>query len=173
MAQTARRTLLIALAIAFVGVFLLTLLESCTRFDSGPADGRGSDDLPLAAGPDSFTIHGRFDVPLRPGASGGLDLELRNPSEENLTIRELEVSLEEIDAPNATLELPCSRADFIVEQSTGSVPLDAAQTATLSSLGWQPEQWPQIGMQETGVNQDGCKGASLVLDYTAVGEVRG
>jgi hypothetical protein len=48
-----------------------------------------------------------------------------------------------------------------------------AQTAkNLSSLDLPAEQWPQVGLLERPVNQDGCKGASLTLGYAADGTLQ-
>ena len=44
-------------------------------------------------------------------------------------------------------------------------------TTSLSALSVPSTQWPQVGLRNTSVNQNGCKGASLTLEFSASGKV--
>ena len=44
-------------------------------------------------------------------------------------------------------------------------------TSSLSGLSVSSAQWPHVGMLNTSVNQDGCKGASVILDFSGSGVV--
>ena len=49
--------------------------------------------------------------------------------------------------------------------------LPPGRTSSLSDLSLPSGQWPQVGLLNTSVNQDGCKGATLTLDFTGSGVV--
>lgn len=68
----------------------------------------------------------------------------------------------------------CAVDDFAVGQASNRVITLAARSAsTLSSLDLARRTWPRVGMPNRSVNQDGCKGASVTLDYTASGRLEG
>jgi hypothetical protein len=100
-----------------------------------------------------------------------LDLSFTNEHGEPLLVTDLRVTVEAVDAPNATTLLPCSTDDFTVEQLGDGIELrvDAGQTRTLTELDVDRDAWPQVGMLDADSNQDGCKAAALELSYTATG----
>jgi hypothetical protein len=107
---------------------------------------------------------------LTPGLSAFLDLVLTNPNAFPVTVRSLIVQVQTISAPRANLALPCSAQDFTVAQfSGGGLRLRAASTTSLGHLGVAQTLWPRVSMADRTVDQDGCKGASLTLDYRGVG----
>lgn len=122
--------------------------------------------------PAPVAISGRFG-PLWPGTSQSVDLALTNPNSQAIAINGLSVSIQNVTAPRATAQLPCSAADFSVTQFSGSYPLHVPAHATmhLSDLGVAAAHGPQLRMLDRPVNQDGCQGATVTLTYagTATG----
>ena len=120
------------------------------------------------SGGTAFTIAGNLTVPFYPGVSQALNLSLTNPNNFDLSITNLTVAVQVTNAPNATPAHPCSASDFPVTQFSGAYPftLLSGRTATLSQLGFASTQWPQVKMLDTSSNQDGCKNATLKLNYT-------
>ncbi len=115
-----------------------------------------------------FTISG--DVgDLQPGVLRALDLRLTNPNPLTLTVTLLTVSLERVSAPNATPSLPCTLADFALQQLSGRYPLavPAASSTSLGALGLPSAEWPQVAIIDRTTNQDGCRGATVTLGYAA------
>jgi len=76
-----------------------------------------------------------------------------------------------IHAPRADADHPCSAADFQVRELSGGGVLRLAHDSvnTLSGLKLPTANWPAVGMLNRPVNQDGCKGASVTLEYEASG----
>jgi hypothetical protein len=106
---------------------------------------------------------------LAPGLSAFLDLVLTNPNAFPITVRRLMVRVRTISAPRGSLALSCSSRDFTVAQfSGGGLRLRAASTTSLGHLGVAQALWPRVSMPNRTLDQDGCKGASLTLDYRGV-----
>ena len=121
------------------------------------------------AGPVSsgrFTVVGSAGG-LQPGTLRSLNLAITNPNRLRISVTSLTVSLQRVSAPNATRSLPCTLADFTVEQFSGRYPLivSARSTRTLSALRIPTAEWPQVAILDRPVDQDGCKGASVTLAY--------
>jgi hypothetical protein len=123
--------------------------------------------------PASFSISGDVAEPFFPGGSAPLDLEISNPLETDLSVSDLVVEVDAVDAPNATDDLPCTVDDFSVEQLSlrDDLIVAAGTTAALTELGVAAEDLPRVLMLDTESNQDGCKGASFALAYSAVGRI--
>jgi hypothetical protein len=96
---------------------------------------------------------------------------MQNPHPQALSVKDLTVTVQELEAPNASASFPCTVDDFAVTQYTGRTKfvVAALQTISLSGLRIPLVQWPEVGMHNTPVNQDGCKGATVTLHYTASG----
>lgn len=144
----------------------------------GDSGGDGDGDIRLDTGSQSFIVRGSLGVPLSPGRAVALDLELHNPLDDGILVREIEVAVDAVDAPNATESLPCSIADFGVRPwvpilGGDGLTVDSNETATLSELDEPASRWPFVEMLHTTSNQDGCKGASLSLSYRATAGVAG
>jgi hypothetical protein len=56
-------------------------------------------------------------------------------------------------------------------RSTALITVPPMSTAGLESLRIPPTEWPRIGMVNAVGNQDGCRGAQLVLGYSAFGSL--
>ncbi|MDP9294287.1 MAG: hypothetical protein M3O90_07690 [Actinomycetota bacterium] len=117
-----------------------------------------------------FRISGIPSGRLAPGRSALLNLVLTNPNAFPITVRSLTVRMRTISAPRASLGLSCSSPDFTVAQfAGGGLRLRAASTTSLGRMGVARALWPRVSMPDRAVDQDGCKGASLTLDYRGVG----
>ncbi len=121
----------------------------------------------------AFSIAGDASKLISPGVSVPIDLALTNPHDVEMTISGLQVVVREVSAPQADGAHPCTVDDFRVDQAPGGLELRvlAGETSTLRGLAVPRAGWPQVGMRDRSVNQDGCKGASLTLGYTATGRV--
>jgi hypothetical protein len=121
--------------------------------------------------PVPLSISGDLASVLLPGLGGPLNLALTNPNNRPVSVTGLSVALTGLTAPNADPGhgLPCTLADFAVDQFSGTYPvaLAASATRTLSDLGVSTATMPVLRMQNTSSNQDGCKGSTLALTYTA------
>jgi len=154
----------------------------CNTFACIPADpdrsggdnfsGRGSDQTQLA-NQSGFEITGSPTKPMAPGVHVPLDLRMQNTNKTSMAVHDLVVVVRRVDAPRATERLPCLVEDFTVEQAPDGIDLTLPPQATtsLSALSVPHAQWPHVGLRNTSVNQDGCKGASLTLEFSASGTV--
>ncbi len=134
--------------------------------------GRGSDQTELA-NQSGFVITASPTEPISPGAQVPLDLRLQNPNKNSLSVTDVEVTVRDVSAPNSSEQLPCLVEDFTVAQAPEDLDLTLPPetTSSLSGLSLPSAQWPHVGLRNTSVNQDGCKGASLTLDFKAAGSV--
>jgi hypothetical protein len=115
-----------------------------------------------------FSISGTTPSPLFPGAPASpMNLTLTNPNGYSMTITSLTVTVTAVNRVQAAT-LPCGTSDFATTAYTSSTgfTLPANSSKTLSDLGVAQNQWPTLRMLDTTTNQDGCKGASLVLSYS-------
>lgn len=137
----------------------------------GTNAGTGTGGAALAESAGSFTIEGNATEPISPGVMASLDLLMTNPHAFPMSVTDLSVRVQKVSAPNADDAHPCTVGDFAVDQASrsGKITLAARSTIALSSLGLESTTWPQVGMLNRPANQDGCKGASLTLAYTASG----
>jgi hypothetical protein len=143
---------------------------------SSKGDRSRSDDpstrVELVSSPPRRGLFGISGIPsgqLAPGLSAVLDLVLINPNAFPITVQNLSVRVRTISAPRADPGHSCSSRDFTVAQfSGGGLRLRRASTTSLGRLGVARARWPRVGMPDRAVNQDGCKGASLTLDYRGV-----
>ena len=151
---------------ALLGATLVWTLTGAGELGQGV--GRGVLDTPK----DSIALSGNLTQIVSPGVFVPLDLSITNLNTSSLVITELNVTVTDVAAPNASATLPCTSADFDVRpvdtQFTILVP--SQSTRTLSHLGIPQTAWPEVGMPvNTTTDQDGCKGATLMLSYTASG----
>lgn len=160
---------LLAALVLLIGILVLSLLGSGQNAGTAAADGTGGAGLKDSSA--FFAIEGNATEPISPGVRAPLDLKLTNPHDFRMSVTDLRVTVQRVIAPNADDAHPCSIGDFTVGQTSGSVAMTVAAraTSTLSSLGLARAAWPQVGMLDRSVNQDGCKGASLTLGYAASG----
>lgn len=121
----------------------------------------------------TFTISGNLGQLLTPGARIPLNPSFANPNNKSLALSSLSVSIAGITRTQAAVAagLPCTTADYVVTNYSGGYPLTLpVGSSTLQNIKPSPAVWPQIAMLDTALNQDGCKGATLQLAYSAAGE---
>lgn len=167
MRQPTRREAGLAIVLAIIVALCLLVFRGCgPEGRAAAATGVGS-----LSTPSSFMISGDVIRPITPGELVALDLRLENTNDLDLRIDRITVAVVDVDAPQSDKRHPCSAADFEVRQLSGSVVLRLAgySTDSLSGLKLPEANWPAVGMLNRPVNQDGCKGASLTLNYEASG----
>lgn len=167
-----KRNVLGWVLVALIAALLLRLVivnAAVTTTSSGDAGGGTSVALVSSLAP--IALAGNATTPISPGVSAPLDVVLTNPYASAVTVTALRTTVLGVDSPNADELHPCTAGDFVIEQSLIGleVTVPAGATATLGSLGVPTASWPQVGMVARSVNQDGCKGASVTLDYAAAG----
>ena len=167
MRRPTRREVGLAIALVIVAALILVWFRGC-----GPA-GRAAAATGEATFPteSSFMISGDVSRAITPGQLVGLDLTLDNTSDVDLAINRITVTVVRIHAPRADADHPCTAADFRVRELSGGGVLRLAgnSVSNLSGLQLPKANWPAVGMLNLPVNQDGCKGASLTLNYEASG----
>ncbi|SDH09936.1 hypothetical protein [Agrococcus jejuensis] len=131
--------------------------------------GGGTDQESVTAPSGALSISGSLTVPLQPGMGERLDLVILNETDAALAVSGLSVRIADVVAPNATAELGCSVADFAIEQSTFGFELAGASSSSLTGAGAVAADLPLLSMLDTDVDQAGCVGATLALEYAAVG----
>ena len=166
-----KRLLALGWSAVVVGLALAVILTWLALDRPGSGEGHAI----LEAPDDSFVITGDLAQAIVPGSMTPLDLTFNNPHQAAMSVVSIEVSIGSVSAPNATASLPCTVDDFTVEQARTNLEFVVAanSTASLDELSIPVENWPAVGMLNTASNQDGCKGASLTLEYTAVGRFEG
>lgn len=166
---------IVAVPVAVLAALVVTtvlLVSSINGGGPGSTTSTGGDGVlpsPSDGTPVTVTMTGTAPDPLVPGATSVLDLELTNPTDTSIAVAGLLVTVQDLSAPAADAEHLCERGDFAVEQSPGGleVSVPARTTSTLSALGVPAATLPRIGLRDRDVNQDGCKLASVTLEYTA------
>ncbi len=121
----------------------------------------------------TFSISGNLGQLLTPGSTLPLNPSFANPNNKTLALSNLSVTIAGITRTQAAVAagLPCTMADYVVTNYSGGYPLTLpVGPSTLSNLKSSSAVWPKITMLDTALNQDGCKGATLQLAYSAVGE---
>lgn len=120
-----------------------------------------------------FTISGGPTGLLAPGNVVPINLQLTNPGNSSLSVTGLTVSIAGVTrtAQAVANNLPCNPSDYLIAQFSGSYPLSTPPgNSSLLGNGIPANQWPQIKMLNSSLNQDGCKGATLQLSYSGTGQ---
>jgi hypothetical protein len=166
-----RRWAVVCLAMAFLAavLFLRIVLTNSYGYLGSSWKGRGTaENGGLSA---AFQIQGDAMGTVSPGITVPLDLRFTNPHVEPMTVTHLRVSVRKLIAPGADRDHPCTVSDYRLTQIAGSVAIRLPPSATTGfrDLQIQQKRWPQVGMIYGAKNQDGCRGATLKLGYTAFG----
>ena len=157
------------------GYWLTTATGAITTFGSapwfgstaslnlkGPIVGMAVAQTPTPDTVQSFTIAGALEGPLLPGRSQRINVQITNPTSSPITITSVTTTL-------GTSSRGCDPSNFTVAQGfTRPVTVGADTTSTLSSLGVDRSNWPDVTMRDTATNQDGCKQVVLEFDYQGV-----
>jgi len=170
MSDVASKRFVLACTLAVLIAMLVLHLVPRGPFAGATSTSAGSGD----AGPGSsapFTIEGYATEPISPGVRAPLDLRLTNPHDVPMSVTGLGVRVQTVSAPNADDAHPCAVGDFAVDQTSSGLEIAVAarSTSTLINLGIPRAKQPHVRMLNRPANQDGCKGASLTLAYTATG----
>lgn len=102
---------------------------------------------------------------LYPGKTDGLAFKITNAASFDQKVATVTISMTSVTAPNATGDLPCTTSDFQLTQPSALdevLPHNSDKTYTSAMTG------AAITMKETNTNQDGCKGATVNLAFSAV-----
>ncbi|MDQ1683702.1 MAG: hypothetical protein QOC82_439 [Frankiaceae bacterium] len=123
----------------------------------------------------SFTITGPSFSNIAPGVNIPLDLAISNPNTQALNVTNLTVTVQSVTkAAGIDPSLKCTTADYVVTQYGGTYPLTVgpgANSVKLSALDNIAAHLPTIGMLNSSTaNQDGCRGANVVLAFTGAGQ---
>jgi hypothetical protein len=166
-----RRWAALCLALVFLTcvLFLRIVLTNSYGYMGSSWKGRGTaEDGGLSA---AFQIQGDATAPVSPGISAPLDLRFTNPHIEPMVVSHLKVTIRKLTAPEADRDHPCTVNDYSLEQIADSVEIMLPPSATTGfrDLRIPEKQWPRVGMIYGDSNQDGCRGATLKLGYTAFG----
>jgi len=117
----------------------------------------------------AFDLRGTLARPLAPGVSSPVDVRLTNPYRSAMRVHRITVRVARIHAPASDTGRRCTLADFAVTPFTAArgfvVPRHS--TRSLRALRVPTRDWPHVAMRNRSVNQDGCKGATLTLGFTA------
>jgi hypothetical protein len=161
--------LCVALAFLVCVLFLRIVLTNSYGYMGSSWEGKGTaEDGGLSA---AFQIQGDATAPVSPGITVPLDLRFTNPHVEPMTVTQLKVTMRKLTAPWADEDHPCSVEDYEVTQIASSVEIVLPPSATTGfrDLDIPQKRWPRVGMIYGASNQDGCRGATLKLAYTAFG----
>lgn len=119
--------------------------------------------------PDTVTIAGDTETPLRPGLAVPIDLRITNHHPVLITVSALRVEIIDIYAPRSDPQHPCTSKDYAISQSRQATTIEVAARSSvwLSSASVPRAEWPTVAMVGGSLSQDGCRGASVTLRYTA------
>lgn len=115
-----------------------------------------------------IVVGGKAQQRLYPGgAAAPLDLTIQNDSGQTATLTSLSARVSGIHAPHAGRGLPCTTADFATTRYSGPPFAVPKGRSTLAGNGVAQRSWPTVRMLDRAENQDGCRGASIMLTYRA------
>jgi uncharacterized membrane protein len=123
----------------------------------------------------TFAIAGPSFSTIAPGVTIPLDLAITNPNNQPLNVTNLTVTVQSVTkAAGVSPSLSCTTADYVVTQYAGAYPLTVAPgppAVKLSSLDPVAAHLPTVAMVNSATaNQDGCRGATVVLGFTGAGQ---
>jgi hypothetical protein len=97
---------------------------------------------------------------LAPGTSSAIELVVSNHGSERVTVRSVQLAVVTADAAHAGCDVSSSGARAAFEMPAVGIEESLAAGATVSRVA-------TLTMRDTGVSQDGCRGASLTLRYAS------
>lgn len=127
------------------------------------ASGSGTGSAGAAAGASNLVIT-QTSAPanLAPGvAAGSITGTVKNNASNSAFVASVTVGIVSVTGPNIAPSTPCDASDFDLSNPTMTVAQDVAAGASVSFSG------ATLGFHNKATNQDGCKGATVNLGYTA------
>jgi hypothetical protein len=108
-----------------------------------------------------FTIGGTGRDPVYPGGPDvPVDLVFTNPNAAPITVTGVRVTVTGMSEPD------CHMAGLSVVRQLAATPaVPAGATRSLSQLGIDPSDWPQLRLADNG-NQNACRGATIELAFS-------
>ncbi|MGC9974334.1 MAG: hypothetical protein ABSC36_02935 [Gaiellaceae bacterium] len=144
-------------------VVVALAIASGVAFAYWTSSGSGTASAAAAAGSAgvSVTQVGTVSNLVPGGTAQAVDFKITNGQSVKQYISSVAVSISSVTAPNSDGSHPCSSADFTLVQPN-AVNADLAPGDTT----FQPSG-ASIAMKDTASNQDGCKGATVNLAFSA------
>lgn len=104
---------------------------------------------------------------LAPGVQLPVDISITNPQTFAVRLDALSVTVTGVSGARITASTPCGTGDFGVTQmaTMPATTIPAGATRSLSQLGVAAAQRPKLAMLNRAVSQDGCKGATVALQF--------
>jgi hypothetical protein len=99
---------------------------------------------------------------LTPGSTAqALDFDINNPASTNQYVSSVAISISSVTAPNSDATHPCTASDFTLVQPS------AINADLIPGNHSYSPSGASIALKNTASNQDGCKGATANLSYSA------
>lgn len=117
----------------------------------------------------TFGIDGNTARALQPGTTAPINIRISNPHFYPIVVSELNVRIASITPARAGDV--CRASDFTVRQARGfRAHVGAHSTVTMTSISPAKSGWPAVSLAADQAKlNDGCKGATLTLAYSAAG----
>jgi hypothetical protein len=96
------------------------------------------------------------------GTPAALAGKFNNTNSGPVHVNQVSATIGAITGPNITAGTPCTAADYALAGFPATVNADVPVGTAVGA--WSGGT---IAMVDTGVNQDGCKGATITLNYTS------
>lgn len=158
MKRITKRSSIIA-AVTAVGV----LAAGGVAFAFWTSSGTGSASAAIASSAGNLTVAQTGSITgLYPGGPAqDVSVIVTNPTSTDISLTDVAVTVSGTEKPLGTANAACTAANFTVADTVYAGEVIAAGTATAAIA---PKT---IRMVETGVNQDACKGAVVILSLSA------
>jgi hypothetical protein len=150
--------------IAAVAAGVIVVASAGAAYAYWTTSGSGTGSGATSAGAENVTV---TEIAAPTNMAPGLDAEdievdVTNNAENDAYVSQVVVTFGTVTGPNITAATPCTSADYTLSDATlTDAAGDLAEGATASFTG------ATLGFNNLPANQDGCKGATVNLVYTA------
>jgi hypothetical protein len=143
---------------AFATVCVLAIAAGAYAYFTTSGSGTGTASVGTGS---AVTLHGTVASSLYPGSSSSVSFTVDNPSSGSQQVNTISLASITVDAGHSgcSTVLGGGNPDF-------AMPAVAVNKAFASGNGQAVTQTGTLTMNETGVNQDACQGATLTLNLT-------
>lgn len=145
--------------VILVGIGVLAIAGVAVAYFTSSGSGTGTATVGTGA---NLTLHGTVASSLYPGGSSTVNLTLDNPSPATQLVNKIHLASITPDAGHggcSTL-ITGGNPDFTMPDVTSNQSFPSGNGQTVTATG-------TLAMNETGVNQDACQGATLTLNLTS------